>query len=43
MEVNPIHSKDGMHGVPTLFRDILHEILEQVELAERDCDHGSDE
>ena len=31
MEENPIHSKDVMHGVPSLFKQLLNEIIEQVD------------
>jgi len=31
MEQNPIHSIDILHGVPTMFKDLLREVLEQVE------------
>lgn len=32
METNPIGSKDVLHGVPTLYKEILGEIIEIVEL-----------
>jgi hypothetical protein len=31
MEENPLHSKDLMHGVPPLFKELLNEIIEQVD------------
>lgn len=32
METNPINSKDLMHGVPSLFQEILNEITQHVEM-----------
>ena len=31
MEESPLHSKDLMHGVPQLFKQLLNEIIEQVD------------
>lgn len=36
METNPINSQDDNHGVPTLYNEILNEILKQVELLEQE-------
>ena len=31
MEENPLHSKDVNYGVPVLYRELLEEIIEQVQ------------
>jgi hypothetical protein len=34
MEINPIGSKDVLHGVPTLYKEILSEITDHVDRAQ---------
>jgi hypothetical protein len=34
METNPIGSKDVLHGVPTLYKEILSEITDHVDRAQ---------
>lgn len=36
MESNPLHSKDIMHGVPTLFNDLFTEAIENYSRDEKD-------
>jgi hypothetical protein len=34
MDINPIGSKDVLHGVPTLYKEILGEVIDHVDLAQ---------
>tara|TARA_B110000285_G_scaffold231924_1_gene301774 strand:+ start:1230 stop:1511 length:282 start_codon:yes stop_codon:yes gene_type:complete len=38
MEINPIGSKDVLHGVPTLYKEILSEITDHVDRAVQNPD-----
>lgn len=34
MDINPIGSKDVLHGVPPLYKEILGEVIDHVDLAQ---------
>jgi hypothetical protein len=38
MELNPVFSKDVMYGVPELYKEILNQIITQVEQMDQDED-----
>lgn len=38
MELNPVFSKDVMYGVPELYKEILNQIITQVDQMDQDED-----
>jgi len=41
MELNPVFSKDVMYGVPELYKEILNQIITQVEQMDQEDGAGS--